>query len=136
MKKLALAMLTAASFLACSALAADYSSLTGEQLYHRFCAACHGLEAAGDGPVADSFRIEVPDLRFISRRNQGQFPGRRIEEIIDGRTMIPAHGSRVMPVWGYEFWTQAGSDSQAEYQTRSMLKRLVGYLRSIQRPAT
>ncbi len=135
MKKFALAVLTAVSCLATSTQASDFSSLTGEQLYRRFCAACHGLEAAGDGPVADSFKIEVPDLRFIARRNQGEFPGGRIEEVIDGRAVIPAHGSRVMPVWGYEFWTQAGSDSQAEYQTRSTLKRLVAYLRSIQRPA-
>ncbi len=41
---------------------ADYVQMSGKELYRRFCAACHGAEGRGDGPVAGSFKVEVPDL--------------------------------------------------------------------------
>ena len=43
----------------------DYS---GEELYLRFCASCHGSEALGDGPVSRSLNVAVPDLTRIASR--------------------------------------------------------------------
>jgi len=40
--------------------AADYLAMSGEQLYMRFCASCHGSEGHGDGPVAQSFAKKIP----------------------------------------------------------------------------
>jgi mono/diheme cytochrome c family protein len=85
----------------------DYS---GAQLYMRFCASCHGSQAMGDGPVSRSLNVAVPDLTRIASR-YGEFPAGRVRDIIDGRGIDTlSHGTREMPVWGYEFWVEEGAD--------------------------
>ena len=108
---------------------ADYS---GEEIYGRFCASCHGDMAQGDGPVARSLGVMVPDLTKITQR-YGDFPTNVIRDTIDGRgARIDAHGSRTMPVWGYEFWVEEGGDVTAQQEMRKTIAKLVEYLRSIQ----
>jgi len=108
---------------------ADYS---GEEIYGRFCASCHGDMAQGDGPVARSLGVMVPDLTKITQR-YGNFPTNVIRDTIDGRgARIDAHGSRTMPVWGYEFWVEEGGDVTAQQEMRKTIAKLVEYLRSIQ----
>lgn len=110
----------------------DYS---GEELFGRFCASCHGEQAHGDGPVARSLNTVVPDLTLISAR-YGEFPSMLIRDTIDGRGVdIRAHGTRAMPVWGYEFWVEEGADVTAQTAVREAINRLVSYLRSLQRDA-
>jgi len=111
---------------------ADYSTYSGAELFKRFCAACHGTEAKGDGPVASSLSTPVPDLSLLSQRNQGQFPTARIIQIIDGRTIINPHGNRLMPVWGDEFLRSEAGDPVAERETADMIQKIVEFLRSIQ----
>lgn len=106
--------------------------LSGEELFERFCAACHGTEARGDGPVARSLNVAVPDLTRIAERRGGSFPAQEIRETIDGRSLVRAHGTRAMPVWGYELWMEQGGDVTAEADARSLIGRLVRYLESIQ----
>jgi hypothetical protein len=108
----------------------DYS---GEELYLRFCASCHGGEAMGDGPVSRSLNVAVPDLTRI-RSRYGEFPAGLIRDIIDGRGIDKrAHGTREMPVWGYEFWVEEGGDVTAQKTVRDAINKLVEHLRSIQR---
>lgn len=116
------------------AYAADYATMSGKDLYARFCAACHGAQARGDGPVAASFNIEVPDLRLIASRHGGTFPRERIERIIDGRHILAAHGSRTMPVWGEDLSQLEIGTPDAEKATRLVIKRLTDYLQSVQLP--
>jgi mono/diheme cytochrome c family protein len=109
---------------------ADYS---GEELFGRFCASCHGEKAHGDGPVARSLNTVVPDLTLI-RARYGEFPAMLIRDTIDGRGVdIRAHGTRAMPVWGYEFWVEEGGDVVAQNAVREAINKLVDYLRTIQR---
>lgn len=109
---------------------ADYS---GEELFDRFCASCHGAGARGDGPVARSLNVAVPDLTSIALR-YGEFPAVRIRDVIDGRGIdTGAHGTRAMPVWGYEFYVEEGADIQAQTAVRDAINRLVEHLRSLQR---
>jgi hypothetical protein len=108
------------------------ADLSGAELFERFCAACHGTEARGDGPVARGLSTAVPDLTRINERNGGRFPADAIRETIDGRSPVLAHGTRVMPVWGYEFWVEEGADITAEREARELVRRLVVYLESIQ----
>jgi hypothetical protein len=111
---------------------ADYS---GEELFGRFCASCHGEQAHGDGPVARSLNTVVPDLTLI-RSRYGEFPSMLVRDTIDGRGVdIRAHGTRTMPVWGYEFWIEEGGDVAAQNAVRDAINKLVDYLRSIQRDA-
>ena len=110
--------------------AADYLAMSGEQLYMRFCASCHGSEAHGDGPVAQSFAVKIPDLTLIARRHGGEFQRDWVERAIDGRQKIASHGAYTMPVWGEDF-SQVG-DPDSERGTRTMIARLVDYLETLQ----
>ena len=119
-----------------TSLGADYTAYSGEKLFQRFCAACHGIAGKGDGPVASSLSVQVPNLRELSQRNRGTFPADKIVRIIDGRTLLNPHGSRSMPVWGDEFLRAEAGDPIAERETADMIKKMVEYLRSIQSTAT
>jgi mono/diheme cytochrome c family protein len=136
-RTLGLAALVAAGFCLARGVAAfeavtlaDYS---GEELFDRFCASCHGVGARGDGPVARSLNVAVPDLTSIALR-YGEFPAVRIRDVIDGRGIdTGAHGTRTMPVWGYEFYVEEGADVQAQTAVRDAINRLVDHLSSLQR---
>jgi mono/diheme cytochrome c family protein len=108
---------------------ADYS---GEEIFMKYCAACHGESGRGDGPVAPGLVTRVPDLTAISRR-YGGFPTTLVRDTIDGRGVrIDAHGTRTMPVWGYEFWVEEGGDVVAQAEMKKVIAKLVDYVRSIQ----
>jgi mono/diheme cytochrome c family protein len=108
----------------------DYS---GEELFWRFCGSCHGTEARGDGPVSGSLKVAVPDLTTIATR-YGSYPAARVRNVIDGRRRgKAAHGTREMPVWGFEFRVEEGGDVNAQLAVRSAIDKLVEYLRSLQR---
>ena len=109
-----------------------FATYSGEELFQRFCAACHGAEGRGDGPVAGSLATLVPDLTRLSQRHGNRFPAAEVREIVDGRSIVIAHGTRFMPVWGYEFWVEEGADVVAEEEARIMIDRLVDFLSSIQ----
>jgi mono/diheme cytochrome c family protein len=109
-----------------------YAAHSGAELFQQFCAACHGTDGRGGGPVAGSLATLVPDLTRLSERHDGRFPAAEVREIIDGRAVVIAHGTRFMPVWGYEFWIEEGADVVAEEEARIIIDRLVDYLGSIQ----
>ena len=113
-------------------LAQDLSS--GAGLYQAYCASCHGAAGHGDGPVASSLKVQVPDLTRIVAR-QGHFPTEQIRRIIDGRTTLPPHGSRNMPVWGREFRSAAIGVPPQTQPVDKLIDMLVGYVRSIQQPS-
>jgi mono/diheme cytochrome c family protein len=131
-------LLLAPALLASAALAGEpqppLATASGASLYRQLCVSCHGPAARGDGPVAPALRTPVPDLTRISARNGGPFPADRVREMIDGRAALPAHGSREMPVWGYELEARAPADAPARASAQAMTDRLVEYLRSIQAP--
>ena len=108
----------------------DYN---GGQLLQRFCASCHGKLGYGDGPVAASITAMIPDLTRLSKLAGGQFPADRVREIIDERAVLPAHGTRPMPVWGYELEAQVPPQQSGRAVAQGLIDRLVDYLRSIQR---
>jgi mono/diheme cytochrome c family protein len=108
----------------------DYS---GAELFERFCASCHGTGARGDGPVAATLNVRVPDLTTIAARYD-EFPATTIRDVIDGRGIDKqAHGTRTMPVWGYEFWVDEGADVNAQKSVREAIGKLVEHVRSLQR---
>ncbi|MBX5462665.1 MAG: c-type cytochrome [Steroidobacteraceae bacterium] len=116
-----------------AARAQDFSSYSGAELYHRFCASCHGDEGRGDGVVAPSFNIMVPDITRLARRNGGVFPAEQVRRIIDGTKTVPPHGSRDMPVWGFEFYAQNADKPDPKRAADEMIDRLTGHVRSLQR---
>ena len=107
----------------------------GQALYMTHCAACHGAEAAGDGPMAPILTLQPPDLTALSADNAGVFPLLRVVRRIDGRDPLVAHGSP-MPVYG-DFFEQGASvalkaPSGQPVMTSEPLAHLVAYLRGIQ----
>ena len=134
----ALSTAAAASCLALAGVALAFDAVTlddysGPELFDRFCASCHGSQARGDGPVAASLNVAVPDLTTISAR-YGEFPATLVRDVIDGRGIDKrAHGTRTMPVWGYEFWVDEGGDVSAQRAVREAINKLVEHLRSVQR---
>jgi hypothetical protein len=75
---------------------------SGAATFATHCAACHGSSGEGNGPVAATLRVPVPNLRTLTQRN-GTFPTAWVASKIDGRDLPPAHGDRAMPVWGSVF---------------------------------
>jgi len=108
----------------------EHAGYTGSGLYRAYCASCHGVNGKGDGPVASSLRVSVPDLTHIAAREGGSFPADQVRKIIDGRIPVPAHGSPAMPVWGLEF----RDDIRKQKHVRELIDLLVDYLRSVQEP--
>jgi mono/diheme cytochrome c family protein len=104
----------------------------GREGFVRHCAACHGMDGRGGGPVASALRTAPADLTRIAARRGGDFPAGEISDWIDGRLASPAHGTREMPVWGKRFAGMYGDDSVAEEVTRGKIGVLVQYLKSIQ----
>jgi mono/diheme cytochrome c family protein len=117
-----------------SGQAAAGPAVNGADLFRTYCAACHGREAKGDGPVASSLRKPPPDLTLFARRNGGTFAADVVYRIIDGRSPVPGHGGGDMPVWGDAFSrTREGATEDA---VKTRIDALVSFLRAIQaRPA-
>ena len=81
--------------------------------------------------MVDVFRVNVPNLRQLSERNDGVFPADAVASYIDGRAMPAAHGARDMPVWGDVFATTARLVTEAE-SAEQRIAELVEYLEAIQ----
>jgi mono/diheme cytochrome c family protein len=76
----------------------------GKIQYQESCAACHGANAKGDGPVSKELKTRPADLTVLAKNNNGVFPYDRVYQMIDGRnSTVASHGTREMPIWGYRF---------------------------------
>jgi mono/diheme cytochrome c family protein len=105
---------------------------TGARLYLNHCAACHGDDGEGTGPVAASMRVTVPNLRSLAQRNGGVYPADAVAAYVDGRTEKAAHGDRQMPIWGDVF---KGVDQDAPEQTvRRRIAAVVEFIATLQYP--
>lgn len=109
-----------------SAWAKDWDK--GQIEYKSRCAVCHGVDAKGNGPLAAYLKITPADLTQLAKKNGGVFPQSAVNETIDGRHAVEAHGPRDMPVWGYQYQYRPGE--QAGQKTR--LDALIDYLDRIQ----
>lgn len=128
MTKSLLAACSAALLLATAANGAEDD--TGARLYFNHCAACHGEAGEGDGPVAATLHVTVPNLRTLEQRSNGAFPSDTVRAYIDGREPKVAHGDRQMPIWGDVF---RGSDQGTAQRTvRRRIDALVEFIAMLQ----
>jgi len=107
----------------------------GKAVYERYCAACHGPAARGDGPMKMVLTLDPPDLTVLQRANGGQFPLARVVGRIDGRDPIVAHGSE-MPIYGDFFEPRSAALRTERGETLKVsppMADLVAYLKSLQR---
>jgi mono/diheme cytochrome c family protein len=104
-------------------------SIQGPALFNAYCAVCHGKSGKGDGSMAESLKVKVPDLTRIAARNSGQFPSERVQRTISGEEPLSkGHGTREMPVWGPIF-SQVARDQDLG---RVRVDNLARYLKEIQ----
>lgn len=107
----------------------------GKALYDRYCAACHGPNARGDGPMRMVLTVVPSDLTALQRANGGHFPLARAVQRIDGRDPIVAHGSE-MPIYGDFFEVRSVALRTERGETVMVsppMADLVAYLESLQR---
>lgn len=109
---------------------ARYTAPTsGSEMYHAYCASCHGAKGLGDGPVAPHLKSAVPDLSALAKQNQGVFPKDRVAQIIQGGGDLKSHGLQDMPVWGPVFLSLNHSqDAMVQIRVANLTK----YIASIQ----
>ena len=99
----------------------------GQTEYQSSCAACHGVNAKGDGPVSKELKTRPADLTVLAKNNDGVFPYNTVYEMIDGRnTTVGSHGTREMPIWGYRF----GPPQAFRFKNRVLA--VIDYLKRIQ----
>jgi mono/diheme cytochrome c family protein len=102
-------------------------SIQGAALYQAYCAVCHGKDGKGDGPMAKSLKVKVPDLTTIAARHGGTFPLEQVQNIISGEDAKPAgHGTRDMPVWGPIFSQIAWDQDLGRVRVYNLAKYIEG----------
>ena len=101
----------------------------GRQMYKEYCAACHGSDGKGRGPVAASLRKPPSDLTTLAKRHGGNFPEEYVTHVLRFGPGFSAHGSSAMPVWGPIF---QDLENYNEAAVRQRIKNLCEYLESIQ----
>ena len=103
----------------------------GSSIFQNYCAACHGLDGRGNGPVSEALKRRVPDLTRLSQRNGGAFPAIHVRTTVmfGADDLLPAHGSKQMPIWGPIFHEIEFDQDLGNVR----LENLTKYLDSIQR---
>ena len=102
-------------------------STRGDALFSAYCSVCHGWEGKGDGPMAKSLKVAVPDLTRISIHNGGKFPLQRIERVISGEDpLAQGHGTRQMPIWGPIFSQIAWDQDLGRVRVRNLANYIEG----------
>jgi len=104
----------------------------GRVTFGRYCVACHGPQAKGDGPLARDLSVPVPDLTTLAQRNGGKFPSERVLHVIQGGETVRGHGTADMPAWGDAFKKTKGT---GEATSDAAIRNLGQYLRTLQQAA-
>jgi hypothetical protein len=81
--------------------------------------------------VSKALKQEVPDLTRLAQRNDGAFPAIHVRTTIlfGADDLLPAHGSKGMPIWGPIFHEIEFDRDLGNVRVENVTK----YLESIQR---
>jgi len=127
--------LGAAALLLSAACGEGPEEPSGRIAFERHCAACHGMDGKGGGPVAANLHTKPADLTRLAQSRGGEWDEAWVIASIDGRRSVAAHGPRDMPVWGTVFEDELESEEQPypRYTTFLRVRSLADYLKRIQR---
>ena len=114
-------------FLLAASARAERPVCSGRAEYIRYCSACHGEEADGNGPVANVLNPRPPALTSL-RKKFGKPLSTDLVVFVSGTSMPRAHGTSDMPVWGKVLREEAGDDRAAI----DLLWTIVNYVDCIQ----
>jgi mono/diheme cytochrome c family protein len=104
------------------------SAVSGKEMFHAYCASCHGMDGNGNGPAAPALKKPPTDLTLLAKQNNGKFPAMQAMSSIKDGTEA-GHGSKDMPIWGPIL--SSVSNSQGVVDQR--VGNLVGYIESLQK---
>jgi mono/diheme cytochrome c family protein len=106
------------------------SPVDGAEIYHRYCASCHGADGRGHGPASAKLKGGAPDLTRLKRSNSGIFPDEYVRNVIEGSlTRVRADRNRQMPAWEPVFHRVEWDQDFGEIR----LEAITNYVASIQR---
>ena len=103
---------------------------SGKQMFRDYCAACHGMEGKGDGPVARFLRTPPADLEALAQHNGGKYPADKVAATLRLGTDSGAHGTSDMPTWGPLFRSQDKKAGLGFAEVR--IHNLTEYVKSLQ----
>ncbi len=121
-------------FIAASGVNADPTEWAKSD-YVNYCAACHGLNGTGDGPMASELKGKPTDLTTLAKNSGGVFPSTKMYRTIDGtwdQGNLRAHGSDEMPIWGDVFRRKATGES-VYMETKGRILSIIQYIESLQK---
>ncbi len=104
------------------------SPASGQEMFHAYCAVCHGKDAKGDGPAAGVLKVAPADLTGLTKK-YGKYPSTRVTTVLSGQANLAAHGNTEMPVWGPIF-SRMSQGHEGEVQQR--IANLNHYIESLQ----
>lgn len=105
-------------------------SVKGPDLFQADCAACHGPDGKGNGPVAADLKAKPADLTILAKNNGGEFPTKRVLKFISGNEpSLLSHGTREMPIWGPIFHQVEEDQDFGNVRLQNLAK----YLQTIQK---
>ena len=105
----------------------------GKAMYTSYCAVCHGVTGAGNGPAAAALKIPPPDLTLLSQKNKGVFPASHVQSVLNFGTENPAHGTPEMPIWSNLLRSLSTNTRDNDAQVHLRESNLADYLRQLQK---
>ncbi len=130
-------LVTLALLWALPAMATEQELLAaGQREFQRSCATCHGVDAKGQGPMAEFLTAKPADLTQLRKNHGGVFLFWRVYEEIEGSrdVVLRGHGTREMPIWGERFRLERSAGETHKAGVRGRILSLVYYLQSLQEP--
>jgi mono/diheme cytochrome c family protein len=106
------------------------NAASGQEMYHNYCAVCHGKDGAGNGPAASALKATPTDLTALAQKAGGKYPALHVTSVIRGEAELPAHGNKDMPVWGPLFF-RLSQGHESEVQQR--IANLNQYIEAMQK---
>ena len=91
---------------------------TGRNQFLRNCAACHGADGKGNGPLALKLKTKPTDLTRLAKRNNGVFSPKIVYKMFDVTGAIRTHLSIEMPIWGCRHTTPSASRGKVHNRRR------------------
>ena len=102
----------------------------GRSTFQQFCAACHGRDGRGNGPIVQFLLRDPADLTHIRARNMGVFPKDTLGSILlaPSRNAAPEGVPTQMMIWGPIFQSMDNDRRRA----LARVEELLTFLESIQ----
>ncbi len=73
-------ILATSAVLGTTAFAQQKSIDTGKQEFEMSCAICHGLDAKGEGMVAEALKVKPTDLTLLTKKMEAFFQSITLQE--------------------------------------------------------